>query len=360
MLSSAHPWDDERVFYKIATSLAKRYDVVLCAVSDKDMFFEESIKVYGLKKVSRAHRFKNYPKIINIVKKENPEVIHFHDPDLLILGIYFKLIMRKKVIYDVHEDYPLAFKNRHYMPKLLRHIFSGVFNFFEKCVSKMFDAIVVVTEDIYNKFRHRNKVIIKNYPVLQMWERRNGYKLDGSINIIYIGSVSYERGISHLLEAVKDLLHLDIKLDIVGPFESQSYYERIKNYECDKIKIWGRVPKNQIPKILEKSHIGIVTLLPLERFKTSLPLKLFEYMAAGIPIIASNFDLWREIIEKADCGVMVNPEDTKEIKEAILYFYNNREKIVQKGLNGFEAVGSEYNWGHEEIKLFELYERILN
>ncbi|AZT90464.1 glycosyltransferase [Caldicellulosiruptor changbaiensis] len=359
VLSSAHPWDDERVFNKITKSLKKRYETVLCAVAENDLQVVDGIKIYGLKKLSRAKRYKNYSKIIRIVKEEKPDIIHFHDPDLLLLALYFKLILKKKVIYDVHEDYSLAFKDREYLPKLLRSLFSSTFNLFEKNVSKLFDGVVVVTEDIFNKFNCKNKVILKNFPTIDMYEKRQEYNLDGTINLVYIGSVSYHRGITNLILAVKDLQNLNIKLDIIGPAESSDYFEEIKKFENEKIKIWGRVPKSRVPDILKNAHIGFVTLLPLKRYLTSLPLKLFEYMAAGVPIIASNFELWKGIIESSNCGVIVDPTDIEQIKSAILYFYNNRQEIINKGQNGYRAFIEMYNWSKEEEKLFDFYKRIV-
>ncbi|WAM32932.1 glycosyltransferase family 4 protein [Caldicellulosiruptor morganii] len=359
VLSSAHPWDDERVFNKITKSLSKRYETVLCAVADDDFRIVDNIKIYGLKKLSRTKRYKNYIKIIKIVKKEKPDLIHFHDPDLLPLALYFKLILRKKVIYDVHEDYFLAFRDREYWPKIVKIPFSFAFNFFEKGVSKLLDGVTVVTEDIFKKFNCKNRVILRNFPTIEQWQAREIYNVDDTINLVYIGNVSYHRGITHLILAVNQLLQLNIKLDIIGPAESAEYFEEIKKFENEKIKIWGRVPKGYIPEILKNAHVGFVTLLPLRRYKTSLPLKLFEYMAAGMPVIASNFELWKEIIEGSDCGITIDPTDVMQIKEAILYFYENRDEIIKKGQNGYKAFSEIYNWSKEEKKLFDFYRDIM-
>ncbi|WAM30720.1 glycosyltransferase family 4 protein [Caldicellulosiruptor naganoensis] len=359
VLSSAHPWDDERVFNKITKSLSKRYETVLCAVAENDFQVVDGIKVYGFKKLPRSKRYKNYSKIIKIVKKEMPDLIHFHDPDLLLLALYFKLVLRRKVIYDVHEDYFLAFQDREYLPKFIRNLFSFAFDFFEKGVSKLLDGVVVVTEDIFNKFNCKNKVILKNFPTIDEWQERQEYNLNGTINLVYIGNVSYHRGITNLILAVNHLLDLDIRLDIIGPAESKDYFEEIKKFENEKIKIWGRVPKSCIPEILKNAHIGFVTLLPLKRYLTSLPLKLFEYMAAGMPVIASNFKLWKDIIEGSDCGITVDPADIGQIRDAILYFYNNRQEIVKKGQNSYRAFIEMYNWSKEEEKLFDFYKKIM-
>lgn len=267
--------------------------------------------------------------------------------------------MRKKVIYDVHEDYPLAFKDRRYFPEPFSTIFSIFFNLLEKTISRLLDGVVTVTEDIYLKFNCKNKEVIKNYPIYDSFLSEKDVAVDGTLNLVYIGSVSQSRGITNLILAVKSLHELDISLDIVGPAENQKYFEEIKKYEDERIRIWGRVPKKDIQGILKGSHVGFVTLLPLSRYKTSLPLKLFEYMAAKVAVVASNFELWRKIIEEADCGVLVDPTDIQDVKNAILFFYNNRDQIIKKGLNGYKAFIEKYNWAKEEEKLFQFYERII-
>ncbi|ADL42605.1 glycosyl transferase group 1 [Caldicellulosiruptor obsidiansis OB47] len=359
VLSSAHPWDDERVFNKITKSLSKKYETALCAVADKQFFEVDQIKIFGLPKLPRSRRYKNYLKIIKIIKEFKPDIIHFHDPDLLVLSLYFKFFLKKKVIYDVHEDYPLAFKDRRYFPGPFTMLFSILFNLAEKTISRLLDGVVTVTEDIYLKFNCKNKEVIKNYPVAETFLEEKDDTVDGTLNLIYIGSVSQNRGITNLILAVKSLHELDIRLDIVGPAENQKYFEEIKKYEDEKIKIWGRVPKKDIPGILKNAHVGFVTLLPLSRYKTSLPLKLFEYMAAKVAVIASDFELWRRIVEEADCGVLVDPTDIQSICQAILFFYNNRDQIIKKGLNGHKAFMEKYNWAKEEKKLFQFYERIV-
>jgi len=82
-------------------------------------------------------------------------------------------------------------------------------------------------------------------------------------------------------------------------------------------------------------------------------------MAAKVAVVASNFELWRRIVEEADCGVLVDPTDIQSICQAILFFYNNRDQVIKKGLNGYKAFMEKYNWEKEEKKLFQFYERIV-
>ncbi|WPX10135.1 glycosyltransferase family 4 protein [Caldicellulosiruptor danielii] len=358
VLSSAHPWDDERVFGKITKSLSKKYETALCAVADKQFFEVDRVKIFGLPKLPRLKRYKNYLRIIRIINEFKPDIIHFHDPDLLVLSLYFKFFLKKKVIYDVHEDYPLAFKDRRYFPEPFSTMFSIFFNLVEKTISRLLDGVVTVTEDIYSKFKCKNKEVIKNYPVAETFFKEKDSDIYGTLNLIYIGSVSQSRGITNLILAVRSLHELDIRLDIVGPAENQKYFEEIKKYEDEKIKIWGRVPKIDIPGILKSAHVGFVTLLPLLRYKTSLPLKLFEYMAAKVAVVASDFELWRKIIEESDCGILVDPTDIQSICQAILFFYNNRDQVIKKGLNGHKAFMEKYNWAKEEKSFFNFMKEL--
>ena len=99
----------------------------------------------------------------------------------------------------------------------------------------------------------------------------------------------------------------------------------------------------------------MVTLHPTLNYKDSLPVKMFEYMAAGIPIIASNFSIWKEIIDEHKCGINVNPKDSNDIKKSIQYLINNPNEAKEMGENGKKAIANVFNWKIEEQKLIELY-----
>lgn len=358
IVSSAHPWDDERIYNKMAKSLSKKYLTFLIATADFDYIKRDSITIFGLKKRSRWKRYKNYINMWKIAKDIKPHIIHFHDPDLLLLGLFFKVFLRAKVIYDVHEDYPLVLKNREYIPNYLKPIISFLFNVLEKTISFTFDAVITVTEEIAVKFKNKNVQVIKNYPVLDMYNNSKIYVENEALRLIYIGNISIERGIDNLIKAVENITNYNIILDLYGPVEVKEYEKRLMSLQSEKIKYYGRVPKSEIPKILANHDVGMVTLLPYERYQLSLPLKMFEYMASGLPVIASNFKKWTNIINDNNCGILVDPTNIQEIIDAILYYCENRNRIKLHGENGKNAV-KQYSWANEEAKLNVLYEKLL-
>ena len=86
--------------------------------------------------------------------------------------------------------------------------------------------------------------------------------------------------------------------------------------------------------------------------------KFFEYMLFGLPIICTDFDLWKEIVNKYKCGICVEPRDVKQIKDAILYLINNKEEAYNMGQNGRKAVLEEYNWDTQKKVYLDLYSKL--
>ena len=151
-----------------------------------------------------------------------------------------------------------------------------------------------------------------------------------------------------------------VKLNLAGIFFEKDTEARVKDHKAwSKVNELGFLNREEVRAILAKSKVGLVTLHPIINYIDSLPVKMFEYMAAGIPKIASNFPLWQEIIEGNQCGICVDPLDPQAIGEAIQYLIDNPSIAKQMGRNGRKAAEDKYNWAIEEQKLLKLYEGLL-
>lgn len=124
------------------------------------------------------------------------------------------------------------------------------------------------------------------------------------------------------------------------------------------IKYIGRINRKEVNALYGCSRAGIVIYQPAKNHFEAQPIKLFEFMAAGLPIVASNFPLWRKIVEDNHCGICVDPSDVEAVRNACTELLSNPEKSQQLGRNGRKAVLEKYNWANEEKELLALYESL--
>jgi len=122
-----------------------------------------------------------------------------------------------------------------------------------------------------------------------------------------------------------------------------------------RVDALGFVDRNEVKAIIGRSMAGVVLYHPELNHINAQPNKMFEYMAAGIPVIASDFPLWKEILEGARCGVCVDPLDPDQIADAIRWIVDHPEQAEQMGKNGRKAIIERYNWKREEDTLLGLY-----
>ena len=121
------------------------------------------------------------------------------------------------------------------------------------------------------------------------------------------------------------------------------------------IKYIGSISRKEVNDLYSRSRAGIVIYQPAENHIKSQPIKLFEFMAAGLPVIASDFELWKEIVENTKCGICVNPTDSMRVREACEYLLNHPVEAQEMGKRGHSAVISNFCWQSEEEKLINLY-----
>ncbi|RLB75351.1 MAG: glycosyltransferase family 1 protein [Deltaproteobacteria bacterium] len=371
ILTTVHPPFDTRIFHKQAKTLVRAgYDVTLIAQHDGNTVVE-GIRVIGLPKPrNRFTRIFGLTwRAFRLALRQHADVYHFHDPELLLVGTLLKLFTRAKVVYDVHENVPKQILNKEWLPRWGRRILVALYRAVEWSCLRFMDSIVLA-EDSYtaNYYQHRNVTIIHNYPVISAFGRepRAAATSDGG-TLVYVGGVSRLRGALELVNALRILIErgVDASLHLVGPVAPSNFAEEIHSlvhaYGLDgRVRVPGAVPYEEVPEFLATARVGLAVLHPDPNYEESLPTKLLEYMAAGLPVVASNFPLWREIVEGNHCGICVDPLNPKEIAQATEYLITHPEEARRMGENGRRAVEEMYNWEREATKLLGLYRKLLS
>lgn len=367
VLTSVHLPFDGRVFHKEAKSLAKAgFDVVLIACHDK----EETVGGVRIVPLPQPrNRRQRVTKVLwrlwRLAVKEDADVYHFHDPELILVGLLLKL-RGKKVIWDVHEHYPNSILDKFYISKSLRRLVSKSFDLFERAVVRFFDYVIYTTPFVGARYETMKMPSgrIENYPMVELSE---AFDKDPQEKIIYLGGMSRIRGLVEVVEAFSIVAkkHPRWELHLVGSSRPASFEQELKDLArrqgvATNVKFTAWVPYEEKERLSAQASMGLITYLPYANNTSCLPNKLFDYMLVGLPVVASNFPLYREIVEPHRCGLLVDPSRPDEIARAMEYLIEHPQEARDMGENGRRAVFEKFNWTHESEKLLRIYETVLS
>lgn len=359
-LSSAHAGLDVRIFHKECVSLAsfgyETHLVILADHNDIEFASTKNVTVHPLppRKGRLSRMLLQTWTCYQIARNLSADIYHIHDPELLPYGI---LLRRNgaKVIYDIHEDLSKDILTKDWIPLIFRKYLGELVFCFEKFLVRNFYAVVAATPFITNKFSSiSDKVVnVNNYPILSEFNYFEGGAKKHR-EVVYLGGIAKIRGIHEMIDAVEQTF--DVSLNLAGDFDEESLRERAMNQKgWSKVNELGFLSRAQVNEVLERSMVGLVTLHPTINYLDSLPVKMFEYMAAGLPVICSNFPLWENIVTERNCGIAVDPLEPKSIAAAVTHLVDNKEIAKEMGKNGRKSVKKYYNWANEEEKLIKFY-----
>jgi glycosyltransferase involved in cell wall biosynthesis len=375
ILTSVHQPFDGRIFYREAVSLAASgYDVTLLAPADFKQRVEKNITILGVPPAtSRIGRPIVWWRLLKLVRGLQPDIVHIHDPELLLIVPAIKILVgtRVKIIYDVHEYFIDSLADKFWIPSSLRHISIIIFSSIEKILVRSLDGIICAVEGQISLYEHTGvpMAVVRNLPHASLFE--GGYPHPDMglkrFKLIYVGLILPKRGIDIVLDAMR-LLHengyTNVHLFLVGGAISETYMSRINGF-CefhsisDHVSWLGYVPHNILKDYLICADVGLLPGLPTRQYrKPALATKLFEYMLCRLPVIAADFAGNRQFVEEAQSGIVVPPEDAKAFADAVRLLANNPEKAKAMGESGRTYVLSNYTWEIEQERLLSFYAQL--
>ena len=307
--------------------------------------------------------------------KSKADIYHCYGFIELIIGVSAKILTGKKVIYDAYEVYPYQFsaeeseKTIFQAKKIL--VWNAVYAL-ENLLIQYADYILTMPsfkDELLERFRKNHKYVdvIWNVPNPDFFSNGTTIQEKNSVyhtNLIYVGGISKDRGITKLLEAIslikKDGINLTITLVGTNLITDIDQYLMDLGIQ-DNVKLTGSLPPHVLSDYLKVSDIGVVLYEPTYwTLRSKASEKLFIYMLSSIPVVSSNFPGLREIVIGDNCGLTVNPCDSQEIAKAIKYLLQNPSEAQKLGENGKKAIQEKYNWKIEEKKLIDIYREIIN
>lgn len=360
-LSSVHSADDVRIFHKECLTLAGAGYEVSYVVPCEAGGVRGGVMIHPVPLPRRRSDriLRTALQVVRTALQVHAQVYHFHDPELLPWTPFLRR-HRAKVIYDAHEDVGRQILTKDWVPSRLRRGVAWGSRAVEWMVTRMWvDAVIAATPAIARNFPAFKTEVVQNFPLqaelapvsAQPYEKRPPH-------IVYIGGVTVIRGAREMVEAMRRLSpHLNARLLIAGMFDPPAL--RALFEDCERTILLGWLPREQVAMLLGQARIGLVLFHPVPNHIEAQPNKLFEYMSAGIPVIASDFPLWREIVDTAKCGLLVDPLDPVAIARAIEWLLTHPAEAEAMGKRGREAVQDRYNWECESQKLLALYAKLI-
>jgi glycosyltransferase involved in cell wall biosynthesis len=276
------------------------------------------------------------------------------------------------VVGDLHENYADAIQYYKFSTTFPGNILISSKKWKEKekeWVSQS-DYIITVVEEMKNRIEQYvnsdNVIIYGNYPNLKEFlnyeeDKELLEKYNNKFVITYIGGFDYHRGIDILLESLTFLSGLkDLKLCLIGKGKNlNELKDKINKLNIsDKVDFIGWIHSNKLPNYFKLSSIGIIPHLKSVQTDNSSPNKLFQYMAMSVPVISTNCNSLKRMVNESECGLIYEYDNAQDLADKVIQLYKNEKLKKEMGENGKKAVIEKYNWENTSKNLIELYEKI--
>jgi glycosyltransferase involved in cell wall biosynthesis len=362
-LTSVHPAHDTRIFWKECSSLAQAgYRVSLVVPEERVARRQaQAVEIVAVKR--RSGRFARI--LLSTVAvavaglRQRATIYHFHDPELIPAGLALRLL-GKRVIYDVHEDLPRQILYKGWIPDYLRRLVAGLATALEWLAGRALSGIVAATPTIARRFPVDRTALVQNFVQPSELAIEDPLPRSQRRSVAYVGGITIERSAVEMVEAIAKVERFpDIRLLIAGPVETGALFDRLAaSAGWPRVDYRGFQSREGVRRVLMEASAGLVVFHPFQSHVEAQPTKIFEYMAAGLPVIASDFPRFRELVEQNGCGICVPPRDPAAIAAAIEWIFDHPTEAEEMGRRGRRLTLSSFNWKSEEDALLQLYRRI--
>jgi glycosyltransferase involved in cell wall biosynthesis len=343
--------------WKIVTSLQKRYNISLFGwnregISSQDINrYIAPLNLFSLKApFGRSSLILYYPFfwawVLFRLLKGRPNVVHSIDLDTLIPCALYKLIFRKKLIYDVHDRFG------GYVPTKYTTLYK-IINLAEELLSKQADVLITVSEKVQRTFRLRPKECAILMNVSERYDLKKTKSEEGILTLVYTGLIRKDQGLKIIIDAINGLEC--VRLVLAGRVADKQLLDDM--LMLPNVRYEGLLQRIDSIK-LEASSDVMVVLYDLQYRKNQLssPNKIFEAMMCGIPLITN---MEQKLVKEVNCGLIVDYNDIDMLREAIIKLRDNPALRKTLGKNGRKAFEEKYNWDRMEDKLYEIYSDLI-
>jgi glycosyltransferase involved in cell wall biosynthesis len=355
--------NDARVFKRQCLSLKKAgYDVSILTCDGEPDEQLEGIQIFACKykwprwKTLLFAKYQFVQKALEI----DADVYQLHSPELLSLGVKLKKL-GKKVVYDAHEDLSAHILEKEWLPKLTRGLISFVITKYMDFVYRRIDEIISPHSHVVSVINEKmgKGILVANFPLIKPLDYNDIVPVEQrDLVLCYSGTVYSYSNQEATLSAMSYITNC--VYEVAGYIEDQHKYALRQMSANKKVIFHDRLNQDALRKLYLRSLIGVVVYdyklnlgYKLGSYGTN---KLFEYMEAGLPIICTDYTLWKEIVDEYKCGIYVQPGNVESLVSAINTINSNRSLAKEMGINSRKAAEERFNWDSENKKYLSVFQ----
>jgi glycosyltransferase involved in cell wall biosynthesis len=262
------------------------------------------------------------------------DLLLVHDPELLL--VLPPRRRRPPTVWDVHEDTAAALTTKAWLPASLRPVAAGGVAFAERLAERRLHLILA--EHSYNARFMRTHPVVPNTAYVP----DTAAPPAGPPRVVYVGHISPDRGSAEMAELARLLAPHGVTVDLVGPADAaaRAHIEAAS----DLVRWHGFVPNEQALRLAEGALAGLSLLHDEANFRASMPTKVVEYMARGVPVITTPLPLAVDLVRGAECGFVVPFGDAAAACDAVLALHRDHDLRVTMGQRGHDAAKRSQGW----------------
>lgn len=308
--------------------------------------FPDGLRVLSLPRATGRERLTSIRSATKLLRSGSPshDLVIIHDPDLLLAVMAARV--RTPVVWDVHEDVAASLIARSWVPTFLRPLARVIVRSLERWAEGR--CHVILAEEAYRgRFRKRHPVV-PNVPIVPP-----AVDEPGDDRVVYLGRLSRARGVDELIALGRELAG-EVTVEVVGDAEPDVADELRLAAERGDIRWLGFLPNRAALDRVSGSIAGLSLLHDLPNFHGSMPTKVLEYMACGVPVITTPLPLAERVVREADAGEVVPFGDVLAAANAVRALRDDRGRRLVAGRNARVHVSAHYSWQREGPRFVDL------
>jgi glycosyltransferase involved in cell wall biosynthesis len=369
-LSTVHRWNDPRILYKEASTLARKFEVIHAATGDREDRVIDDMDVRFLGKwVTRWQRPRLWWRGLKLMRQCGADVVHFHDPELALLLLPFTFLGNRKFVCDIHEHPSGAIAGREWIPRGMRSMIAGIFSTLLRITPYVYDQVILAETHYQPLFPERKNVhLILNHalipdPDVPFIDRYRDFDPSKELRLFFIGALVEDRGALKMVEMFDKVQSRfpNATLDLIGKVWPEALDDKLKlasERSGGRIKLHGFMDFSEAGALMQKAHIGLIPLQPHPNHVVSIVTKFYDYMIYGLPSVVSNFPLWQDFIRENPIGITADPADPNKLADAVIKLAQDNDMLQRLSRTGYDLVREKFNWEKQGEKLLKIYSEL--